>query len=115
MPLERQQRIVAHHAHAVVGKTNQTAATGLDVQAELGCAGIERIFEQFFDDASGTLDHLSRGDFVGNDVGKNADAAHAEGSLPLGRGEDGVDGKAAAEEQGDFLHGFVGDGMAVRR
>ncbi len=113
--LEGQQRVVAHHAHAVVGEADQAAAAGFDIQAEFGRAGVERVFEQFLDDAGRALDHFSGGDFIGDVVGENADAAHAEGSLPLGRSEDGVDGKASAEEQRNFLPGAIGDRATVWR
>ncbi len=83
--LEGQQRVVAHHAHAVVGQANQAAAAGFDIQTKFGGPGVERVFEQFFDDAGGALDHFSGSDFIGDVVGENADAAHSEGSLPLGR------------------------------
>ena len=83
--LEGQQRVVAHHAHAVVGQANQAAAAGLDIQAKFGGSGVERVFEQLLDDAGGALDHFSGGDLVGDVVGENADAAHSEGSLALGR------------------------------
>ena len=77
--LEGQQRVVAHHAHAVVGEANQAPAAGLDIQAKFGGPGVERVFEQLLDDAGGALDHFSGGDFIGDVVGENADAAHAEG------------------------------------
>ena len=68
MALERQQSVVAHHAHAVIRQPNQAAAAGLDIQAKLRGSGVERIFEQLFDDAGGPFDHFSGSDFVGDDV-----------------------------------------------
>ena len=101
--------------HAVVGQADQAAAAGFDIEAKFGGSGVERVFEQLLDDAGRPLDHFSGRDFIGDVVGENADAAHSKGSLPLGRSEDGIDGKTAAEEQRNFLPGFVGDRMAVGR
>src|SRR5581483_4194210 len=76
MALEGEQRIVAQHAAAVVGQTNQPAAAGLDVETKFGRAGVERIFEQFLDDARRTFDDLARRDFVGDDIREYANPAH---------------------------------------
>jgi hypothetical protein len=47
-----------------------------DVKAELRTAGINRIFEEFFDDAGGPFNHFSSRDFVGDQIGEDANAAH---------------------------------------
>src|SRR5262249_12444944 len=74
--LESEQRVVAEHPAAVVDDPDQAAAPGLDVDAKVGGAGVERVFEQLFDDGSGPFDHFAGRDLVGDLVGENADAAH---------------------------------------
>ena len=76
--LEGQQGVVAQHAAAVVGDADQAAAAGFDLDAQLGGAGVERIFEQLLDHRSGALHHFTGGDLVGDLVGQDADAAHEE-------------------------------------
>ena len=74
--LEGQQRVVAQHAAAVVGDANQMPAAALHLDAKIGGAGVERIFEQFLDDGGGALHHLSGRDLVGDRVGEDAYSAH---------------------------------------
>ena len=76
MALEGQQGVVAQHAAAIVGNADQAPAARLHFHAQLGSARVQRIFEQLLDHGSGPLDHLSGGDFVGDLVGQDADAAH---------------------------------------
>ena len=84
--LEGQQGVVAQHAAAIVGDADQAAAAGFHFDAQVGRAGVERVFEQLFDHRSGPLDHLTGGDFVGDLVGEDADAAHGVSLLnPLYR------------------------------
>jgi hypothetical protein len=59
---------------AVVGDADKAAAAGLDIDANLGGAGVERVLEQFLDDGRRAFDYLAGGDFVGDVVGKNPDA-----------------------------------------
>src|SRR5262249_936489 len=74
--LEGQQRVVAEHTAAVVDNADQPASAGLDFDAQVGAAGIDGVFQQLLDDGSGAFDNFTRGDFVGNLIGKDADAAH---------------------------------------
>ncbi len=76
--LESEQRVVAQHAAAVVRDPDQMAAAGFDIDFELGCAGVQRIFDQFFDDGSRTLDHFSGCDLVRDRVGEDSDFSHGE-------------------------------------
>ena len=76
MPFERQQRIVAHHAAAVIGNANELAAAALDRDHDPGRAGIERILQQLLDHRCRPVDDLAGGDLIGHLVGENADAAH---------------------------------------
>ena len=78
MALEGQQCVVLHHAGAVVGQADQLASPGFNVEAKISGAGVERIFQQLFYDARRTLHNLTGGNFVGDVVGKNANAAHGK-------------------------------------
>ena len=71
-----QQRIVAHHAAAVVGDADKLAPAAFDRDHDPGRAGVERILQQLFDHRSRPVDDLAGGDLVGHLVGQNADAAH---------------------------------------
>ncbi len=64
MSLERKQRIVVHHAVAVVNHANHALAAGFGFDLDGARAGIERVFEQLFYDGCRPLDDLARGDFV---------------------------------------------------
>ncbi len=79
--LEGQQRVVAQHAAAIVDDADQAAAAGFHFDANVGGAGVERVFEQLLDDGSGPFHYFAGGDLVGDLVGKYADAAHDEASL----------------------------------
>jgi len=48
--LEGEQGVVLDHAVAVVGDTDELAAPGLDLDADAGGPGVDRVFEQFLDD-----------------------------------------------------------------
>ena len=76
MALEGEQRIIAHHAAAVVGDADELAAAAFDLDADAGGAGIERVFEQLLDHGRGAIDHFAGGDLVGDLVGECVDAAH---------------------------------------
>ena len=64
------------HAVAVVGDADELAAAGFDFDADARGAGVERVFEEFFDHGGRAVDDLAGGDLVGDLVGENADAAH---------------------------------------
>ena len=76
MALKREQRVVAGHAPAIVGDADQASAAGLNLDADAGGAGIERVLQQLLDDGGGAVDDLAGGDLVGDLVGENVNAAH---------------------------------------
>ena len=76
MALEGEESVVADHAVAVVGDADELAASGFDLDADAGGSGVERVFEELFDDGGGALDDFAGGDLVGHEVGEDADAAH---------------------------------------
>jgi len=73
--LEGQQRVVAQHAAAIVGDADEAPAAGFHLHADLGGAGVQAIFEQLLDHRGRPLDHFSGGDFIGDLVGEDANAA----------------------------------------
>jgi len=75
--LEGQQGVVAEHAAAIVDDADEAAAAGFHFHADVGGAGVEGIFEQFLHYRGGPFDHFSGGDFVGDLVGEDANAAQA--------------------------------------
>ncbi len=76
MALEREQRIVPHHAVAVVDDADQLASAGLDLDADSRSPRIQRILQQLLDHRGGPFDHLAGGNLIRHLVGKNADASH---------------------------------------
>ena len=62
MTLEGERKIDAPDAFAVVGDTDESAAPILDVDHDVPAAGIKAVFDKFFDDRGGPLDHLAGGD-----------------------------------------------------
>ena len=76
MALKGEQRVVAHHAAAVVCDADELAAAAFDLDANAGGAGIERVFEQLLDYGRRAVHHFAGGDLVGDLVGEYADAAH---------------------------------------
>ena len=82
MALEGEQRIVAPHAVAIVHDADELAAASLDLDADAGGSGVERVFKQLFDHRSRAVDHLASRDLVGYLVGKNMNAAHRISLLP---------------------------------
>ena len=73
---EGEQRVVAQHAAAIVDDADEAPSAGFDLDAQLGRAGVERVFEQLLDDRGRALHDFAGGDLVGDLVGENADAAH---------------------------------------
>ncbi len=76
MAFEGQQRIVAHHAAAVIGDAYELAPAALDRDHDPGRAGIERILQQLLDHRGRPVDDLAGGDLIGHLVGEYVDAAH---------------------------------------
>ena len=66
MPLEGQQGIVTHHAAAVIDHVDELFAAAFNLDLDARRSGVERVFQQLFQDRSRTLHHLARSDFVGN-------------------------------------------------
>ncbi len=76
VPLEGQQRVVVCHAAAVVDHADHALAARFNLDAHGTCAGIERVLEQLLHHRGGPLDHLARGDAVGDCFRQYANPAH---------------------------------------
>ena len=59
MAFERQYCVIATHSLTVVHDTHKPSATEFDIYVYSRCSGIDRIFDQFFNDGCGTLYHLT--------------------------------------------------------
>ena len=77
--IEREHRILAPHAGAVVAHLDEGLAALLQLDAHPGRARIDRVLDQFLHRRGGALHHLAGGDLVGDGIGQNGNAAgHAQ-------------------------------------
>ena len=67
---------------AISASRSNRVAAAFDFDADRPSAGVQRVFEQLFDDGGGTLDDFTRGNAVGNVFREYADAGH--GKRPSG-------------------------------
>jgi hypothetical protein len=74
MAFEGQQRVVFQHTAAVIDNADQSPPACLDVDAQAGGAGIQRVFEKFFDYRSRPFNDFPGGDLVGNYIREYADS-----------------------------------------
>ena len=74
--LERKDRIVAHHAFAVIRDLQQAASTGFDLDRDARGARVDRIFDELFGDGSGTLNDFARGDLISDVICEDANFGH---------------------------------------
>ncbi|MCY1549519.1 hypothetical protein D9M68_856890 [compost metagenome] len=65
MPGQRQRQIVRSDATTVVTHPQQLDPTLLDIHLDAPGARVQAVLEQFLDHRSRPLDHLARGDLVG--------------------------------------------------
>jgi len=73
MTRQRELRIGAAHARAVVADSNQALPAILDVDADRAGAGIECVLDQLLHHRRGPLDHLAGGDLVCDLGGQDRD------------------------------------------
>jgi hypothetical protein len=64
MPLEREAHFVRRHAEPVIRHLDQLEPAGVEADADLSRAGVERIFNEFLKRARRPLDHLAGGDAI---------------------------------------------------
>src|SRR5262249_4794394 len=75
--LEGERGVFARHAFAVVGDANFGEAALLDLDADFRGAGVERVFDELFDDARGSFDDLAGGDLIREVFGQLVDLARS--------------------------------------
>jgi len=66
MPLKGHPGIDGSHTGSVVDDLDQGLAGILDDDLDVGGSGVNGILDQLLDDRSGTLDHLTGSDLIGN-------------------------------------------------
>src|SRR5581483_11225028 len=76
MAFEREPCIIGLHAAAVVANLDELAPAALEENVDRVGAGIDGVLDQFLDDGSGTLDHLTRRDLIDEIRGEDVDAGH---------------------------------------
>jgi hypothetical protein len=72
MAFEGQDRIVAHHAGAVIGNFQEPAAACFHVNYDMSRTGVNSILDEFFGNRRWPFDNFARGNLVGNMVWQNA-------------------------------------------
>jgi hypothetical protein len=75
--IDRKRKIGARHTAAIIGDADQTVSAAVGQDVDLGRAGIERVLDQFFDDAGRPLDDFTGGDAVDGGFGELANG-HAD-------------------------------------
>src|SRR5437773_1158128 len=55
---EGQRQVVGGDAAAVVGHADRVGAAALDLEVDAGAAGVDGVFQEFFEDTGGALDDL---------------------------------------------------------
>ena len=73
---ERQKSVITEHPGPVVVNADETLASPIEFNTEVGGAGIERVFQQFLDDRRRALNDFTGGNLIGNSIGKDANTAH---------------------------------------
>ena len=76
VPLKRQQRVVVNHPGPVVDHANHPLAARFHFHANRPRPRVQRVFEQFFHNGRGSLDHFARGDLVRDVLRKYAYSCH---------------------------------------
>src|SRR6185312_2569795 len=76
MTLEREQRVVAAHAVAVIDDADELPAAGFNFHANACGAGVESVFQQLLHHRCGALDYFAGGDLVRYLVREDTDLSH---------------------------------------
>ena len=73
MTFDRQRQLIAIHSEAVIGDRDEALAAVAQRHLDAGRAGIDRVFDQFFDRRGGAFDDLAGGDAIDDDRRQLAD------------------------------------------
>ena len=90
--LQAPQRLILDSG-AVIDNADQRETALADLDGDLRGAGVERIFDQLFDDGGGALDDLPRGDAVHDLRRQESDALLAQGRRDCSSSRGAVKGK----------------------
>ena len=77
MPLQRQKRVVAVHAAAVIDHAHERDAAAPNHDFDVPRAGVDAVLDQFFHHRRRSLDDFSSRNLIRDNFGKKLDAAHA--------------------------------------
>lgn len=78
MPLETESGVAVRHAATVVDDLYQCSSGVFDNELYFRCAGVDSVFEQFFDSRCRAVHHLASRYLVGDTVRKYVDNIHSE-------------------------------------
>ena len=81
MSLECQQRIIPHHADAVIDNPDQLPPAAFYLNLDASGLGVKRVFQQLFHHRRGAVNDLARGNLVRDLVGEYVYATHIGGVL----------------------------------
>src|SRR5213078_631289 len=76
MAFDGEPCILRAHPFAIVLHSDQTLAAKINEDVNPTCSGIDRVFDQLFDDGGGPLDDLAGRYLVGKIGGKEGNATH---------------------------------------
>ena len=71
MTLKGEKKVGSPDTFPIVGDTDESPASVLDVDDDVPAAGVEAVFDQFLDDRSRPFDHFSGGDPADHVAGKH--------------------------------------------
>ena len=60
-----EKSVIWLHSTTVIRDTNELPSTSLNLNADLLCSRIDAIFDQFFNDRSGALNHFTCSNLIG--------------------------------------------------
>ena len=78
VPFEGEEGVIRIHSTAVVGHTDEAAASVSQIHLDPCGAGVEAVLDQLLDHRRRTLHHLTGSDAVHELVRENADLRHDE-------------------------------------
>ena len=78
VPFEREQRIVAIHAGAVIDHANERNSAAPNQDVDLARAGVDAVLDQLLHDGSGPLHHFAGRHLAGDGFGQQSNTAHGD-------------------------------------
>ena len=78
MPLEGHQGVSLGHATTIVGNVYRGDAATANAYFDIASAGIDAVFDEFFDNGGGALYDFASGDLAGERIREEFDLGHAD-------------------------------------